>query len=141
MLHTKSFRLAHATLEANAEKLLRFNSKFHRQLFEHLFAKAVDDHIDGIFRRNAPLPAVEQLILADFRRRCFVLHLRAIVEYFEVRKSMRAALIAEEQGVTLRIISCPLGGFHDLYQSAIGILPMTRRNAFGRSEERRVGNE
>ena len=101
MLHTKSFRLAHASLETDAEKLLRFNRKFHRQLFEYLFAEAVDNHIDRIFRRNAPLPAVEQLIFADFRRRCLVLHLRAIVEHFEVRKSMRAALIAQEQGVTL----------------------------------------
>ena len=79
MLHTKSFRLAHAALETDAEKLLRLDGKFHRQFFEHLFAEAIDNHIHRIFRRNAPLPAIEKLILADFRGRCLMLDLRALL--------------------------------------------------------------
>ena len=58
---------------ADAEQLLRLDGEFHRQLAEDFLAEAVDDHVHRVLGREASLPAVEDLILADLRRRGFVL--------------------------------------------------------------------
>ena len=63
--------------EADAEQLLRLDRELHRQLAEHFLAEAVDDHVDGVLGRDAALLAVEDLVLADLRRRRLVLDLRA----------------------------------------------------------------
>src|SRR5262249_15977645 len=44
---------------------------------------------------------------------------------------MRAAFIAEQQGITLRIIARSGGPFHDLHQAAIAILSVPRRYPLG----------
>ena len=69
------FILADAAFETDAEKLLRFHGKLHRQLAKDLFAETIDDQRYRILRRNPALPAVEKLIFADFRSRSLVLHL------------------------------------------------------------------
>src|SRR6266511_5930811 len=66
---------ANTSLQAQTQKLLRFDGEFHRQFFEHLSTKPVDNHVDRVFRRDAALPAVEKLILANFRRRRLMLDL------------------------------------------------------------------
>src|SRR5260370_2699284 len=58
-----------AALEAHSEQLLRFDSEFHRQLFQDFLAEAVDDHPYRVLRAEPTLPAIEQLVLADFHCR------------------------------------------------------------------------
>jgi hypothetical protein len=67
--------LADTTLKTHTQKFLRLDGKFHRQLAKHLFTKTVDDESDSVFRRNAALPAVEELILTDPLCRGLMLHL------------------------------------------------------------------
>src|SRR3984893_17033673 len=50
-----------AALETDGEQLLRFDRKFHRQLFEDLLTEAVDDQRDRVLDAQAPLTAIEQL--------------------------------------------------------------------------------
>ena len=69
-------------MEFAAEKLLRFHGELHRQLAEDFLAEAVDDHVDRVFRRDAALAAVENLVLADLRRRRLVLDLgRRVLDF------------------------------------------------------------
>jgi hypothetical protein len=74
---------------------LCLDRKLHRQLAKHLFTKSIDDHVDGVFRGDAPLSAVEKLVLADLRSRSLVLYLRRIIENFLIWKRMRAAFISQ----------------------------------------------
>src|SRR5215831_14831709 len=62
-----------AAFKAHGQQLLGLDGKFHRQLFEHLLAEAVDDQRYRVFGAEAALAAIKQLILADFRCRCLVL--------------------------------------------------------------------
>src|SRR5207248_10542236 len=74
-----------AAFEADREQLLRLDREFHRQLLQHLLAEAVDDERQRILVREAALPAIEHLVLADLRCRRFVLDARRGVD----RKSTR----------------------------------------------------
>src|SRR5437879_6458459 len=91
--------LSHASFQAHAQKLLRLNCKFHRQLAENFLAESVDDHVHRILSGQAALVAIEDLVLADFRGGCFMLDLRGGVLHFDVWKSMSAALVSDEQRV------------------------------------------
>src|SRR5437660_1612211 len=53
-----------AALEAHGEELLRFDRKFHRQLFQDLLAEAIDDQRHRVLDAEPALPAIEQLIVA-----------------------------------------------------------------------------
>ena len=64
--YTRS-RSADCALQADVEKILCLYGKFHRQFAEHLFAEAVDDQVYGVFLRQAALPAIEELVIADLR--------------------------------------------------------------------------
>ncbi len=55
--------LAHGAFQRDANQLLRFDSKFHRQFLNDVPDEAVDDQRDRGFFGNATLQAVEQLIL------------------------------------------------------------------------------
>src|SRR5881392_3478168 len=57
--------LSHAPLEAHPEQFLRLHRKFHREFLEHLLAEAVHDHVHRVLRGDAPLVAIENLVLAD----------------------------------------------------------------------------
>src|SRR5580658_10424366 len=121
--------LPDAAFQAYAQQLLRFYGKLHRQLLEDALAEAVDDHRDGIFSLQSALPQIEELIFADLRGRRLVLHLRRGVLHLDVRKGVRAALVADQQRVALRVVTragCTLLDFH---QAAIGVLPVARRDA------------
>src|SRR5437667_320246 len=61
-------RLAYAPFQAHAQQLLCFHRKLHGKLTEHFLAKAVNDHGYSVLVGDAALPAVEDLVLADFRR-------------------------------------------------------------------------
>src|SRR5688500_5733924 len=114
--------LSNRTLEAHAQQFLRFDRELHRQLAEDFLAEAADDHVDGVFRRQAALPAVENLVLADLRRRRFVFHLRRGVADFEIREGVRAALVADEQRVALRVVARARRVLADADEAAIGVL-------------------
>jgi hypothetical protein len=64
-------------LELQAEELRRLDGELHRQLLEHRLAEAVDDHRDRFLGADAALREIEQLVLADLRRRRLVLDGRA----------------------------------------------------------------
>ena len=67
--------LSDTAFEAHSKQLLRLDSKLHRELPEHFFAEPVYDQIDGIFRGESPLLAVEYLVFADLRSRSLMLDL------------------------------------------------------------------
>src|SRR5207244_12474782 len=75
-LTISSIGLANAALQRDAQELLRFHGELHRQLSKDFTAEAAHDQVDGVLARHAALPAIEDLILADLRRRRLVLHVR-----------------------------------------------------------------
>src|SRR6266536_3230256 len=60
-----SIVLSYRPFQADTQQLLCFDGEFHRQLTEDVLAEAVHDHVHGVFGREAALPAVEDLILAN----------------------------------------------------------------------------
>src|SRR5688572_4323408 len=120
--------LSYRPFEADAQQLLRFHGELHGQLAEHVLAESVDDHVDGVFGREAALTQVENLVLADLRRGRFVLDLRARVADFEIGKRVRAALVADEQRVALRVVTGALGLLRNPHLAAIRVLPSAGRD-------------
>src|SRR6185436_19295003 len=119
-------RLSHRAFQLQSQQARRFHCKLHRELQEHIFTKTVDDERYGVFLRDATLHQIEQLLFADFRSRCFMLDLRGIVHYFDIRKSVRATVTANKHRVALRIVARVLSLRHDLHQAAIAIIRATR---------------
>ena len=118
--------LTDAAFEANGEKLLRLDRELHRQLLQHLFAKTIDDERQRVFPREAALVAIEYLVVADLRRRRLVLDARRRVADLDVRHRVGAALIADQQGVALRIIACILSLRQDFDEPTVGVLSASR---------------
>src|SRR4051794_26374784 len=113
---------AHTSFETDAEQFLGLDREFHRQLLQHLAAEAVDDGAHRFLFRQTALPAVEELLLADLRRRRLVLDARAAVLHLDIGHGMAAALRADEQAVALRMVAGVLGARLDADQAAIGVL-------------------
>src|SRR5688572_13997607 len=88
--------LTYRTFERHREQLLRFHRELHRQFPEHFLAEAADDHVHRVLGADAALAAVENLVLADLRRRRFVLHLRRGVLDLEVGERVGAAIVADQ---------------------------------------------
>src|SRR5947208_10261760 len=105
---------------------------------EDLFAETIHDHVDRVFLRQAALAAIEELVFADFRRGSLVLDLRRGVLYLEIRERVRAALVADEQGIALGIVSRPPGILQNLDHAAISILPVAGRDALRHDGAARV---
>ena len=93
--------LADAAFQFQLYQPLCFDRKFHRQFLEDFFAEAVDDEADRVFFGESALHAVENLVFADFCGGRFVFDLRRRVLHHQVRKGVRAAVAADEQGVAL----------------------------------------
>src|SRR5689334_23479010 len=74
----------HRAFEAHVQQVLRLDGEFHRQFLEDLAAEAVHDHVDGVLFREPALPAVEELVLADLRRRRLVLDARRPITRLDV---------------------------------------------------------
>ena len=117
---------------------LRFDGEFHRQLAEDFLAEAADDHVDRVFLGDAARLAVENLVLADLRRRRFVLDLGGRVLDFEIRERVRAAAIADQQRVALRVVARVAGVLADLDRAAIGVLAAAGRDALRDDRAARV---
>ena len=77
------------------------NGEFKRQLLEDLFAEPVDDHGVGLFNGDAARVAVEELVLADAGGEGLMLQVGRLVLDLNVWGGVRAALVADEQGVAL----------------------------------------
>ena len=101
-------------------------------------AKAVHDHVDCILFRQAALPAIEQLVFADLRRRSFVLDARRSISRLDVGKRVSAALGPEQQRIALRVVAGSVSRGHDLDEAAIRVLAVTSRNAFRDDRATRV---
>src|SRR5574340_390375 len=99
-----NFVLPDAALQAHAQQLLGLHGELHGQLAEHLLAKAVDDHGDGVFGGDAALAAIENLVLADLGGRGLMLHLGGVVVHLEIREGVRATLVADQQRIARRVV-------------------------------------
>src|SRR5712691_9941012 len=128
----------HASLQTHSQQLLRLDRELHRQLAEHFAAEPVHDHRDRVFGRDPALLTVEELVLPDLRRRGLVLHLRGGVAHLDVRKRMRPALVAEEQGVALRVVTGVGGAFHDRDLTAVRVLSVSGGDALRHDRRSRV---
>ena len=66
-----------------------------------------------------------------------MLHHRGRVAHFDVRERVRAALVAQQQRVALRIVAGVLRGLHDLHHAAVRVLSVAGGDALG--DDRRSG--
>ncbi len=67
-----------------------------------------------------------------------MLHARCRILHFDVRKRVSPALVADQQGIALRIISRPGRALHDGDLAAIGVLAVARGDAFRHDGASRV---
>ena len=108
---------------------MRFHGELHGEFAEDFLAESMHDHRHGIFAGDAALAAVENLVFADFRGGGFVLHLRRGVAHFQIGEGVRAAFVAEQQRIALRVVARAGGRFQNLDAAAIGVLPVSGRDA------------
>ena len=73
-------------------------------------------------RLEAALVEVENLILANLRRAGLVLDLRGRVLHVDVGEGVRAAFVAEQQGVALREVARVGRAFHHFHLTAVAVL-------------------
>ena len=106
----------------------RLDRELHRQLLEHLAAEAVDDHGHRVLFGDPPLAAVEQLVLADLRRRRLVFDLGGGVLHLDVRERVGAAVGAEQQRVAAGVVPGSLGRAQHLDQPPVGVLAVPGRD-------------
>src|SRR3989440_726102 len=123
---TDTVSLADAVFELHPKKALSLDSELHRQLAEHVLAEAVDDERDGVLLRDAALLQVKELLLADARGGGLVLDARRVVHHLDVRKSVRAAVAADEHRVALRVVARALRARENLDESAVGVVRAAR---------------
>src|SRR6516162_3720529 len=119
LLSSLPFPLSDTAFQTHTQQLLRFHGEFHGQLAKHALAEAVHDHRNGVFRFQSALAEIKELVLANFRGRGFVLHARAGVFHFNVRKRVRSAPLADQQGVALRVVPRAGRALQDLDQAAV----------------------
>src|SRR5947209_8318518 len=67
-----------------------------------------------------------------------MLHAGAGILYLDVRKGVRAALVADQERVALRVIACAMSSLQDLYLPAIGVLSEAGGDALGDNRALRV---
>src|SRR6185437_9938111 len=131
-------RSADAALERDTEQRLRLERKLHRQFLEDFLAEAGDYHRYGLFGAQSARLQIEDLVLADLRRRRFVLDDRAVVADFDVWERVRAAAVADEHRVALGVVAGALGPRQHLYASAIRVVALAGRNALGDDRRPRI---
>src|SRR3970040_425972 len=90
--------LASGPFQTHLQQLRGLHRELEWQLLEHAPAKAVDDHLLGVLLRDAALPAVEELVIADLGGGGLVLHAGRRVAHLDVGHGVRAPLIADQQG-------------------------------------------
>src|ERR1700732_4084919 len=118
-----------AAFEAHRQQLLRFDREFHRQLFQHFLAEAVDDQRHRVLGAEPALPAIEQLVLADLRGRRLVLDPGRGIAHLDIGHSVRAAPVTNQQRVALRVVARALRPRLHAHETAIGVLSAAGRYA------------
>src|SRR6476661_9055327 len=113
-----------AALERDAEELLRLERELHRELLEYVLAESGDDHRHRVLSRDAALREIEDLILADLRRRRLVLQRRRLVLHLDVREGVRAAAIPDEHRVALGVVARERRLRQHLHLAAIAVVPL-----------------
>src|SRR5207244_12746647 len=78
-------------------------------------------HVRGMLRVDAAGLAVEELILADLRRRRLVLHLGRRLLDLDVRERERGARGPDQEGVALGVVPGVRRALVDLYATAVGV--------------------
>src|SRR5919198_1384473 len=132
------FSSSHAAFQADAQQLLRFDRELHGQLAEDSLAEAVDDHRHSVFGLQTALAQIEHLVFTDLGGRGLVLHASTSILHLDVRESVRAALVADQQRVTLRVVARPYGVFQDLHEPAVRVLAVSGGNALRYNRRARV---
>src|SRR3990172_1770590 len=120
---------ANTALQRDAQQFLRLDGEFHRQLPEDLPAEPAHNQVDRLVCGQPALAAVEELVVANLRRRRLVLDASGRVPDLEIREGVRAAPVAEEQRVALRVVARPDRALRNPYEPAIGVLAVPGRNA------------
>src|SRR3990172_1967188 len=113
--------LANGPFQTHLQQLRGLHRELERQLLEHAPAKAVDDHLLGVLLRDAALPAVEELVVADLGSGSLVLHAGRRVAHLDVGHGVSAALVAYQQRVAACEVSRSRGGGHDLHQTPVSV--------------------
>ncbi len=89
-----------------AEQFLGFDGELHRKFAEDFFAEAAHDQVHRVLGRQTALTQVEDLVVADLGDRRFVFDCAPrCCESRGPRKRVRAALVADEQRVALRVVA------------------------------------
>ena len=86
-------------------EFLSLDGKFHREFVHNFLGIAVDNQRNCFFGRYASLVTVEKLIFRDFRGRGLVFDYGGVVFYVDIWESVGAASRAEQQRVTLSVVS------------------------------------
>lgn len=120
----------HAPFQRDGEQFLCFHGKLHGQFAQHVLGVAVHYQPYGALLRYAALLAVEKLVFGYFRCGGFVFEHCRLVANFYVWPSVCAAGVAKQQRVALRVVSCPVGVFGDVHQSAVAVLAVSGGDAF-----------
>ena len=115
-----------------------FDGELHRKFVHNLFGVAVDDESDGIFDANTPLPAVEELVVADLGSGGLVFDSSRWVSDDHVGESVCAAAVAEKQGVALAVVAGVVGMEAHFDESAVGVLAMSGGYTFRNNARARV---
>ena len=120
MIHSTTS--SHSPLQTDAQQRLRLYRKLHGQFLEYFLAESIDNHRYRIFFRQTSLPAIEQLVFADFLSGCFVFDRCGWIFHFHVGKGMCTAAVPHQQGITLGVVACIFSILEYLNLAAIGIL-------------------
>ncbi len=99
-----------------------FNGKFRWQLFENIFAKAIDDAAHGVFGPDAALLKIKQLFFGNFYRRGFVAYCGLAIAYVDLGQCGRGAVAANEHGVALGEVVCANRRLVHLDQASVGVV-------------------
>src|SRR6266446_2356547 len=89
----------HAPFQSDGDQLLGLDRELHRELLQHILDEPIDHQCDRILRRETALPAIEQRLLGDFRRRCLVLEHGGGVLGLDIGGGMGPALVADQERV------------------------------------------
>jgi hypothetical protein len=126
--HTLS---ANGALQADIDQPLRLGHELHRQLLQHVAYEAVDNQGHSLFSAQAPLPAVEQLVVGDLRRRSFMFKMRRRVLGLDIRHSVGAALVADQERIAVGEVARVGGLAVRGDEAAVGVLRVPGGDALG----------
>lgn len=104
--------LSDTALQAYTQELLSFHGKLHWKLVENLLAETADDHVNGVFRRNAALPVVKTLVLTDPPR------VRTTLQFSSMTATSAVSFMLLQLPFS-SLLSCPSYEAQDIEQSPI----------------------